>query len=62
MSESLLVTVDAEKRVTLGALAGHESYIVRAGPGGKIILVPAVVTPATRARGGYEPAREGDGG
>lgn len=47
MAEKLL-EVDSRKRVTLGDLATHRYYLVRAEEDGTIILTPAVVVPATK--------------
>lgn len=44
-----LITVDDRRRVTLGAVARHNHYVVYTEPGGTIVLEPAVVVPSAVA-------------
>ena len=48
MSE--LVEVDSRRRVTLGAHARHQRYLVTSEPDGTVILIPAVVLSEAEAR------------
>lgn len=48
MSE--LVEVDSRRRVTLGAHARHQRYLVTSEPDGTVILTPAVVLSEAEAR------------
>ena len=47
---SVLLDVDARRRVSLGALATERRYLARLEPGGVIVLEPAVVMSSARAQ------------
>jgi hypothetical protein len=45
-----LLEVDARRRISLGALAEHDRYLVEVEDDGTIVLTPAVVMSAAQAR------------
>jgi hypothetical protein len=45
-----VLEVDARKRVTLGALAQHKYYLAAVEEGGVIVLMPAVILPASEVQ------------
>jgi len=45
-----LLEVDARRRISLGALAEHDRYLIEVEDDGTIVLTPAVVMSAAQAR------------
>lgn len=46
----IMLEVDSRRRISLGALAEHDRYLVTAEDDGTLVLVPAVVMPVAQAR------------
>lgn len=47
MSDGLVLRVDSRNRISLGDLAQHQFYLANVETDGVIVLVPAVVRPAS---------------
>lgn len=58
--KQIVVEVDSRKRISLGALAKYDRYLVDVEEDGTIVLTPAVVLPARELRKAEEGKESGN--